>query len=161
MVRITPYAKCLSSIKAEIDRNIIKDLWPPPTLARRRNVRGERVESQGREDGIRGDVDRPGEFRATWPGYLRGENSADVTKNHFFSYAMFYKKIFVCSIIIGINIWSTQNAKQQWHMLRFIRSAPHRCCRLLKLGQLHHQQWHMLRPNKINKAAPQTHAYIY
>jgi len=41
---------------------------------------------------------------------MEGDNT-DVTKNHFFSYAMFYKKIFVCSIIIGINIWSTQNAK--------------------------------------------------
>ena len=89
-------------------------------------VRGER------EGGIRGDVDRSGEFRATWSGYLHGENlrlvrgnnvnstkelelmegdNADVTKNHFFSYAMFCKKIFVCIIIIGINIWSTQNAK--------------------------------------------------
>ena len=31
-------------------------------------------------------------------------DSADVTKNHFFSYVMFCKKIFVCIIIIGINI---------------------------------------------------------
>ena len=84
MVRITPYAKCLSSIKAEIDRNIIKDLWSPPPLARRRNVRRER-ESRvrgEREGGIRGDVDRSGEFRATWSGYLHGENLRLVRGNN-------------------------------------------------------------------------------